>query len=216
MSTKCFKIPTHRRKGKIIKEHIRCIKSEKKDYDLYRHHSDEFEAQINNSKDFKLDKERRFNHTGMNKNEGELYFYSTTKQGAEMYSDDEFNSTKLREYKVKANLLDLRDENNRWIVKRTIIELQREENKIKQNMIKHVHAKILDPRAKKRTTRKDIIKNNAIDGYGGFWGQKATDFRKGKILKSELSKLGFDGIIFKSGMSEEIALFNNIAKKKKP
>src|SRR5699024_215821 len=170
---------------------------------LYRHHSKDFQEQIAKG-EFVKDMSRRFNNTGKNKNEAEFYFYSASAKDAQNYATEE---TELFCYESYVKLLDLRVMENRILLTETIEAFILIEEDTKKSMRENVAEKYLEPLAKKATTKNDILNDVRVDS-SSFWGQRATDFEMGVVLKNQLIKLGFDGVIFQDTISTEIALLN--------
>jgi len=173
---------------------------------LYRSHSREFQKEIEKGQ-FVTDFSRKFNTADpRGKNWGRLFFYAPTISGALSYAQE--GMLPVWEYRASGlKLLDLRIKENRALLPAVIAEFIRKDEKKRQCMIKHVPAQYLQERSLHPTTVEDVINDNVLDGHT-YWGQRATDYQFGEIMRSELERLGFDGIIFEEGRSIDIALLS--------
>lgn len=172
---------------------------------LYRSHSAEFQKEIEKGQ-FVTDFSRRFNTADeRGKNWGKLYFYAPMISGALSYSNEGFLPT--FSYSFEGRLLDLRSKENRVMLTSIIDAFINSDEKKRQNMLKHVPVKFQNARMQRETTVEDVVNDNVLDGHT-YWGQRATDYQFGEIMRSELERLGYDGIIFEEGRSIDIALLN--------
>lgn len=191
---------------------------------LFRQHSQEFQKEIENSNGaFVLDKSRKFNNTGRNKNEAKLFFYALDEESANAYVNEE---TRLFTYESNVKLLDLRDENNRRLLVGTIantikyqidcikscIDVQRknieryQKERGKKRTIKLLQQQI-ENLTNYKLTEEDVIKNrNHFSGLN-FWGQGISDYENGNLIKKEVEELGYEGFIFEDQKRIEVALF---------
>lgn len=189
---------------------------------LFRHHSREFQREIENSRNaFVLDKRRRFNHTGRNKNEAGIFFYASTEYGAEAYRG---SNTELFRYESgEVKLLDLRKAEDRALLSGVITDILKEQEEIRRGIIRDMGMAI-ERESRKRDKRRlekivneirdiilteeNVVKDNKrISGFT-YWGQDATDYERGVILKKEAEELGYDGFIFQDVIDVvEIGLF---------
>ena len=191
---------------------------------LFRQHSQEFQKEIENSNNlFVLDKSRRFNHTGRNKNVAKLFFYALDEVSTNAYKNED---TQLFTYESDAKLLDLRDENNRKLLVNTITNIIKYQlnsiNSCIDDLLKSIEI-YQKERGKKRKikmlqqqienfkeynlTEEEVVKN--INHFSGcnFWGQNISDYENGLLIKKEVEELGYEGFIFKDQSRNEVALF---------
>lgn len=172
---------------------------------LFRSHSREFQSLIEKGQ-FVTDFSRKFNTTDdRGKNWGKLYFYAPTVAGAMSYSDEGRNP--VFEYDFCGNLLDLRIKENRSLLAEIISEFIKEDETKRQSMLKHVPVKFQTARIQRETSVEDVINDDRLDSLS-YWGQRCTDYQFGEIMRSELERLGYDGIIFFESNSVDIALLN--------
>ena len=109
---------------------------------------------------------------------------------------DGLEETKLYKYGFSGKLLDLREKKNRKKLPKLVKHLMVEDNNLKTSMREIVKPKFQDEKLKKDTTFDDIINDELFSGLS-FWGQKATDYKSGIVIKIELNKIGYDGVIFR-------------------
>lgn len=190
---------------------------------LYRHHSNEFQRIIEKSNQFVLDFNRHFNHCGKNKNEAEIYFYSTEVEFAEKYAKDD---TVLFTYEIEdRKLLDLRVPDNRRILVNTIEDILSEQEDSRLSVIRDMERakigngirKVLKRDIKRYDeiiaqhqqpiTFEEVVNESRYHSGSSYWNQEASDFKRGVILKKELISLGYDGFIFKDSSGIEVGLF---------
>ncbi|WGU68286.1 hypothetical protein ACIRNY_11145 [Capnocytophaga canimorsus] len=188
---------------------------------LFRHHSVEFQREIEENNSFVLDKSRKFNNTDKNKNKAEIFFYASTIEGAEAYAND---NTKLFTYEAEGvKLLDLRKEEDRAMLKDVIADILIEQENVRKDIISDIERAIARE-SKKRViarlekviketedaiiTERNVVKDDKMLSGFTYWGQNASDYNRGVILKAEAMRLGYDGIIFQDFKNVvEIGLF---------
>lgn len=173
---------------------------------LYRSHSREFQKEIEKGQ-FVTDFSRKFNTADpRGKNWGRLFFYAPTISGALSYAQE--GMLPVWEYRASGlKLLDLRIKENRSLLAEIISEFIKEDETKRQSMLKHVPVKFQTERMQRETSVEDVINDDRLDGLS-YWGQRCTDFQFGEIMRSELERLGYDGIIFFESNSVDIALLN--------
>jgi len=176
---------------------------------LFRSHSRKFQKEIEEGQ-FVTDFSRKFNTTDeRGKNWGQLYFYAPSIEGAMSYSEEGRNP--VFEYEFSGNLLDLRVKENRAMLTGYISSLVKEEEERRKSMLsfytgKNIHPSVFIP-LKEEMTEERVINDDRLDSLS-YWGQRCTDFQFGEIMRSELERLGYDGIIFFESNSVDIALLN--------
>ncbi|WP_373720511.1 hypothetical protein [Bacteroides heparinolyticus] len=108
---------------------------------LYRRQLTSFTDATLVSENFISDTSRKFNDTGRNKNEAELFFYSTSAAGADEYRiyDDEsgeYLPTERVVYEIESpRLLDLRIIKNRAMMSETVNTLMAAQKAILEKMV---------------------------------------------------------------------------------
>ena len=169
---------------------------------LYRHHSLELQNKIRKNKNkFIHDELRRFNFD--KKNQAKFYFYSPTIKGAKNYEN---KKTKLFRYVADVKLLDLRKIKDRRKLTKTIDDWLIAYRKLISTMLKDHGEKFVKQHYGRKLSKENIYKNDYVFTGLTYWGQSVTDYNRGVILKKEIIKLGYDGVIIQDGRFVEIAL----------
>lgn len=181
---------------------------------LYRHHSKNHQEKIENANgSFVVDFERKFNFDG--KNFANFYFYCTSVEGAEMYkideNADEGSTTTLYTYEAnELKLLNLAENKEHRAMLKNVINNYIEDSEMLLKKIEKENPKDFKGWLKRgivfSVNTDDVIENSKVHNGRTYWGQMVTDYERGVILKKELEKLGYDGVIIKDGAYEEVAL----------